>query len=101
METTRAEIKRADSKTALILYVADKILEIVLTEDNPNNIKGVFNGIIRKLKSGLIQFELADEEKDLFHHISTEYINLLNAEMKSVYDELKDYGLLEHTSNAV
>lgn len=100
METSKATLKREKNKTSLILHLKDKDYEIILTDDNPNNIKGAFNGLLKELKNGLFRFELNDEKEDLFHNISMEYLTQLNSELKSVFDELKDYNLLKIEKSA-
>lgn len=89
METKIATIKRDTSNTCLIFEVGEKKIEIILTDDNPNNIMAAFNSLLKELKSGLIQFELKDTTEDLYFHICKEYIKQLNSELKEVYDELK------------
>ncbi len=95
METKKATIVRSEEKTSLILNFGDSNLEIILTEDNPNAVKNVFNQLIQRLKKEEFNFELEDEKQDLYYHISQEYIRQLNTELSSVYSELDDYELLE------
>ncbi len=95
METNTATINREKEKTSLLLTINGKILEILLTEDNPINVKSVFNDLLKELQNGLFKFELNDEELDLYHHICNEYISQLNTELQSVYTELEEYGLLK------
>lgn len=95
METKKAFIKREETKTSLAFSIGDKTLEINLTEDKPIEVKNVFNELLLELKKGEFQFELDDDEGDLFFHISSEYISQLNAELSSIYKELEDYELLE------
>lgn len=95
METKKATIKRETSNTYLVLEVGEKPLEIILTEDNPNNVKSVFNSLLLELKKSIIQFDLIDETEDLFYNICVEYITQLNSELKSIYQELVDYELTE------
>lgn len=90
-----ATIERTEQEKNLCLNFDGKEFKIPLTKDEPLEIKEVFNRLIIELKKGLIQFELQDDENDLYHHISTEYITQLNDELKSVYAELEDYNLLE------
>ena len=97
MAMDKAKIKREDKQTSLILNVRGIDYSIVLTEDRPNDVKDVFNKLLGALKNGQIKFELEDSKEDLYHHISKEYLKQLNSELKSVYGELKDYGL---TSNS-
>ena len=50
METFNVEITREEQKTVLILNCRKEKHEIVLTEDNPNSIKTVFNKLLKELK---------------------------------------------------
>lgn len=95
MEIKKATIKRNQSSTTLVLAMGSQNLEIVLTDDNPNNVKAVFNSLLKDLKKGIFQFQLEDDGSDLYHHICVEYLTQLNAEIKSVYSELEDLELLE------
>ncbi|MFE3872506.1 hypothetical protein EKM02_06230 [Flavobacterium sp. RSP49] len=95
METKKATIRREETNTFLVLEVGETPLEIILTDDNPNNIKQVFNSLLKELKKGIFEFSLEDEGKDLFQNICTEYIVQLNVEIKAIYDELVDYELTE------
>ena len=95
IETKTANIKREATATSLILNL-DTPLEIILTEDNPNSVKAIFNNLIKELKKGPLKFELEDEKKDdMYFHLCDEYIKQLNTEMETVYNELKDYELLD------
>jgi hypothetical protein len=94
METHKATINRENTKTSLNLLIGDRTLEIVLTEDKPNEVKNVFNLLLLELKKVEFNFELEDSNEDLFYHICLEYISQLNAELSSIYNELKDYDLL-------
>lgn len=95
METRKATIKREDAKTTLILEGIGQSFDIVLTDDNPNNVKTAFNGLLKVLKKGPFKYELEDETDDLYYHICNEYITQLNVELNTVYNELVDYDLLE------
>lgn len=94
METHKAKIERKDGNAVLKLALSSTELEIILTEDKPNDVKSVFNKLLELLKNGVFQFTLEDEKEDLYHHICKEYLTQLNAELNSVYQELKEYGLL-------
>lgn len=94
METKIARISREEEKTVLLLDLGDEELGIVLTDDNPNNIKDSFNKIILKLKKELFQFQLEDEKSDLYHHICEEYLAQLNSEIKVIHQEMSEYDLL-------
>lgn len=93
METKKATIKREESNTYLVLEVGDNPIQIILTDDNPNNVKSAFNLILKELKKGLFEFELEDDNSDLYNNICVEYINQLNSEIKSIHEELEEYEL--------
>lgn len=95
MEIHKATIQRTEPKTSLCFSINGEVLEIVLTEDKPNEVKNVFNHLLLELKKGEFNFELDDSNGDLFYHISSEYISQLNSELSNVYKELEDYELLE------
>jgi len=95
METKNATIKREEDNTYLVLEVGETPLEITLTDDNPNNIKSVFNDLLKELKKGEFQFTLTDDNQDLYHHICIEYVSQLNIELKAIYKELVDYELMK------
>lgn len=100
MATKKATIKRSKTDNYLVLETSSKSLEIILTDDNPNSIMTAFNSLILELKKELIQYELQDNSNDLYYHICVEYIKQLNSEMKSVYNELKDYNLIDEKNDS-
>lgn len=95
METHNATIDRKELSATLKLALGETVLDIVLTEDRPNDVKSVFNKLLEQLKKGEIEFNLTDDKEDLYHHICKEYITQLNAELKSTYSELHDNGLIQ------
>jgi hypothetical protein len=95
METKKATIKREELQTSLILEGNSETFEIILTDDNPNNIKNVFNNLLKNLKKGLFKFELEDTKQDMFHHICVEYLLQLNSEIETIYQELDEFELTE------
>ncbi|WP_312136052.1 hypothetical protein [Sphingobacterium sp.] len=95
METHNATIDRKELSATLKLALGETVLDIVLTEDRPNDVKSVFNKLLEQLKKGEIEFNLTDDKEDLYHHICKEYITQLNAELKSTYSELQDNGLIQ------
>lgn len=98
MATHNATIDRVDNNQATLkLSLGVDTLNIVLTDDNPNEVKSLFNRLLIHLKNGEIEFILNDDKEDLFYHICNEYIRQLNAELKSTYNELRDNGLLNKT----
>jgi len=95
MEKHKVTISRSEARTLLVFTMNGNTYEIVLTEDKPNEVKSVFNKLISELKKGQFNFELDDDQEDLYHHVCIEYIKQLNADLSSVYQELEDYELLE------
>ena len=95
METKKATILREETNTYLVLEVRETKLQIILTDDNPNNVKTVFNYLLKELKKGFFEFILEDETQDLYHNICNEYLKQLNSEMKAIYEELVDYELTQ------
>ncbi len=93
MATYNATIDRKEDYATLRLALGETTLDIVLTEDKPNDVKSVFNKLLEHLKKGEFDFNLTDEKEDLYFHICKEYITQLNAELKSTYKELQDNGL--------
>ncbi|MCL2290451.1 MAG: hypothetical protein FWC34_07090 [Bacteroidetes bacterium] len=94
MEIKKATIKREETNSYLVLEVGSSPLLITLTDDNPNEIKSVFNNLLKELKKGAFKFNLEDETLDLYHYICVEYITQLNVEMQAIYTELLDYELI-------
>ena len=90
-----AKIERGDECSYLKLNVNNQEFKIILTEDNPNNVKSVFNSLLKELKKGVFQFELQDDKQDLFYHISREYLSQLNKDLIAVHKELSDFKLVE------
>lgn len=95
METKKATIKREEPNTYLVLEVGENPIQIILTDDNPNNVKSAFNLILKELKKGLFEFKLEDESSDLYNNICIEYLNQLNAEIKIIHGELEEFELTE------
>ncbi|WP_091315139.1 hypothetical protein [Flavobacterium terrigena] len=97
MEIHKAIIERNTAEATLKLLVGTDELNIVLTDDKPNEVKSVFNKLLLHLKNGEFEFELTDDKEDLYFHICKEYIIQLNSELKSTYTELRDNGLLNES----
>ena len=98
METHKATIVREKDIVKLILESKNDDYEIILSEEDPNKIKNVFNNLIIELKSGKFEYLLEDSEDDLFTNVCREYITQLNSEIANVYGQLKSYELLESDS---
>jgi len=95
MAIYNATIERLNNNSATLkLALGTDELKIVLTDDNPNEVKSVFNKLLFLLKNGEIEFNLLDEGTDLYNNICRVYIAQLNSELKSTYNELRDNGLL-------
>lgn len=96
METHEAKVIVEGSEHILSLNINDSTLKLPLTKDEPNEIKKVFNKLIIHLKKGAFKFNMAEKEDgDLIYHVAKEYIDQLNKELSEVYQELKDYHLIE------
>ncbi|MHA4844544.1 hypothetical protein ACX0G7_10290 [Flavitalea antarctica] len=74
-----------------------KLYEIRLTEDNPNNVKTVFNNLLIALKSKHFNFRLDDTTGDLYFHLCKEYIAQINAELTAVHKQLVANDLIDIT----
>lgn len=90
-----ATIEREDEKVNLVLTTGSNSYNICLTDDNPSEVKNVFNDLIVELKKGKFSFSLSEETHDLYYHICGEYINQLNGEIADVFSQLKKYDLVE------
>lgn len=95
METFKSKINRGNKEVELVLLVRDASFNIPLTKDAPNEIKEVFNSLIKELKKGEFNFTIEDSEDDLYFSLSKEYIKQLNSELSSVFKELEDLNLLD------
>jgi|SaaInlLV_10m_DNA_2_1039722.scaffolds.fasta_scaffold00364_5 hypothetical protein len=94
MKNHNATIEREEEKTTLVLTIGTTNYDICLTDDNPIEVKNVFNDLIVELKKGKFTFILSDEIQDLYYHICGEYIKQLNAEIADVYSQLKKNNLV-------
>jgi hypothetical protein len=96
METHEAIVTVDGSEQFLSLKINGFVLNLPLTRDEPNEIKNVFNELIKHLKKGAFNFSIAEKEDgDLIYEVAKEYIKQLNKELKDVYQELEAYQLLE------
>lgn len=87
-------IKRDNEKAVLVFTIGLKSYNISLTDDNPGEVKAVFNHLITELKNGKFSFSLVDDTKDLYYYICDEYIKQLNGEIADVYSQLKKNELI-------
>ena len=96
MVTHKANIVDIEGERYLVLKTSDEELKIPITEDRPKDIQDIFNKLILLLKKGLFKFELDEStDVDIIYHVGKEYISHLNFELEAVFDEMKDYELLE------
>ncbi len=95
METYDASVINEEDDWFLVLSINGDSLRIPLTKDEPLAIKSVFNDLILKLKEKEFEFKIQEPGDDLFSQIAKEYIKQLNTELKSVFKELSDYGLVK------
>jgi hypothetical protein len=95
METYDAFIEESKNSVALILKLPSSGLSILLSDDDPNKVKDVFNALIRHLKTKEYKFKFKKTKEDLFYHIGEEYIKQLNSELATVRRELEEYEMLE------
>ncbi len=87
-------INKGDNYFLELCVKAQKLL-IPLTEDKPNETKSVFNQLILALKKENFSFKFNSTDKDIYSQIGEEYIKQLNTELKSVYKDLDEYGLID------
>lgn len=98
MEKYNATINRVEDRAELVFHLDGITHTISLTEDNPNEIKMVFNELIQHLKGRKYSFELDDDKDDLYTGICKEYLKHLNSEISIIYGQLKAYDLLDKGS---
>lgn len=96
MQKYNATIDRKDDKSVyLVLTTQSAKYTVCLTDDNPSEVKKVFNRLIVELKKGKFSFSLSDETKDLFYNVCDEYLKQLNGEIADVFSQLKKHQLIE------
>jgi hypothetical protein len=94
MEMYDATIVRGQEKVELVFDVRGTKHSICLTDDNPNEVKAVFNELVKQLKLAKYNFNLVEPGEDLFGNICAEYIKQLNSELSSVYGQMRAHGLV-------
>jgi hypothetical protein len=95
MEMYSAHIARSEEKVDLVFSIKGKEHLICLTSDSPNEIKIVFNELVKELKVAKYNFTLTEPGDDLFGNICVEYVKQLNSELSSVYGQMRAYGLVK------
>ena len=100
METHEAIVTINGSEQFLSFKINSSVFKLPLTNDEPNEIKIVFNELIKHLKKRPFNFSIAEKEDgDLIYEVAKEYIKQLNKELNEVYQELVEYQLLDQDSN--
>ncbi len=95
MEIRKARIIETEKSVYLELELAENTTNIPLTEENQNKIMESFNKILLDLKNGLFSYQLEKTEENLFFQVSSEYIKLLNKEIKSIYSQMLSHDLVK------
>lgn len=93
MEVLKAFVRVDEEKYTLEVELGDEVAIIPLSQDQPNEVKGAFNKLIVRLKSGLFRIELQECGEDLFSQVSKEYLVQLNSELEEVFGEMVSAGL--------
>lgn len=93
MEILKAFVRVDEEKYTLEVELGDEVAIIPLSQDQPNEVKGAFNRLIIRLKSGLFRIELQECGEDLFSQVSKEYLVQLNSELEEVFGEMVSAGL--------
>lgn len=94
MENLKAFVCSVEGKYFIQIIHSDGEILIPMSDENQNEVKSAFNKIISLLRSGEYQIELEPGREDLFSQVAKEYITQLNREIKEVYNEMKQLGLL-------
>ena len=95
METINATVASYDGKYFIELGDGSALIRIPVSEDKSNDVKSAFNKIILRIKEeGEFQIELEQVGEDLFSQVASEYIGQLNREIREIYGEMKEHGLV-------
>ena len=94
MEMYDATIVRSQEKVELVFDIRGAKYSICITDDNPNEVKSVFNELIKELKIVKFNINLLEPGEDLYGNICIEYIKQLNSELSSVYGQMRAHGLV-------
>jgi|GEM_PF-807895 hypothetical protein len=98
MESINSKVECRDDKYYIDIYFNDvnkdwETVSIPLSEDDATVIKKAFNMLLQKLTISNFTINFESSGQDLFNLVAQEYINQLNDELASVYDELQSYEL--------
>lgn len=94
MEAIKATVENIEDKYFIKIKIGEEEICIPMSEDKPNDVKSAFNKIIIRIKAGEFQIKLDGVGDDLFSQVANEYIAQLNREIKEVYGEMKQHGLI-------
>jgi ABC-type molybdate transport system ATPase subunit len=99
METLKAMVENAGDKYSLRIKVENGDVVIPLSDDNANAVKSGFNKLIQRIRDGEFKVQLDKDGDDLFSMVAKEYLTQLNKEIREVYSQIKEYGLLKKPSD--
>ena len=94
METIRAKVVELDKKYFITIEAEDHAIKIPMSDDQANEVKSAFNRLIDRIRHGVFKIDLDEVGEDLFSQVASEYITQLNREIKEVYGEMDQYGLV-------
>lgn len=94
MDTISAAVVEEDDNHYIDIGDENPI-RIIISSDDPIQIKSAFNLLMLRLKEGEFEIELKDQSDDLFSQVAKEYLTQLNSELKEVYEEINENGLTE------
>lgn len=95
METVEASVVHEDEKHFIEIAIDEDPIRIPLSEDKPNEVKSVFNTLIKRIKEGAFKINLEVVGEDLFSQVANDYISQLNREIAEVRDEMIQLRLVE------
>lgn len=92
----KAVVRSVKDSYSIEIKLSDENASIPLSEDKPNDVKAAFNKLIVHLKGGLFRVELDKCGEDLFSQVAKEYLVQLNREVKEIYGEMQNHGLINN-----
>jgi hypothetical protein len=95
METLEAMVENAGDRYSLRIKIESGDVVIPLSEDNAIAVKSAFNKLIQRIREGEFKIELGKKGDDLFSMVAKEYLTQLNKEIREVYSQIREFGLLK------
>lgn len=95
MVTLKATVENVGDKYFIKINVEDAPVAIPLSDDNPNEVKGAFNKLIKRIRIGEFTIKLDKVGEDLFSMVASEYLTQLNREIQEVRSQMKENGLVK------